>query len=170
MSQIGTAGAVFINVVGRIRAAARGIARASEDFRKGSTMSRIRSAVVAAVLTAAFSMTGAALAAPAHAAIPPGPCNSGSVCLWTNAYYQGDRWQWPDSVKTLPAFIDGKASSAVNRGRECTVYLYPTVGWAGSQFLTMYRDTWRENLQLDKRGTNGNYNDIIRSVKWCSPA
>jgi peptidase inhibitor family I36 len=133
-------------------------------------MSRIRTTVAAAAVTATLCATGAVLAAPAQAAIAPGPCAGGSVCLWTAAYYQGDRWQWPSNESHLNATFDQKISSAVNRGKKCTVYLYPTVGWAGSQFLTMYKDTWRENLQLDPRGTNGNWNDVIRSVKWCNPA
>lgn len=129
-------------------------------------------AALAAGLAATFLAGSAAQAAPAHrqAAAAGGPCNSGSVCLWTGAGYTGDRWQWPNSERTLPAFIFDKASSAVNHGRECTVYLYAGAGYSGGEPLAMYRGDSLADLSLVSRVESGNWNNVISSVKWCSRA
>jgi hypothetical protein len=130
-------------------------------------------AALAAGLAATFLAGSAAQAAPAHrqaAAAGGGPCNSGSVCLWTGTYYTGDRWQWPNSEPTLPAFIFDKASSAVNHGRNCTAYLYAGAGFSGGEPLPIYRGDFRDDLSLVPRENRGNWNNTIASVKWCTPA
>ena len=121
-----------------------------------------------AAVTTAVAAAALALAAPAQAS--KSDCQSGRACLWTHAYYNGTGeanpqfWQWPNSVDTLPSWIDNQASSAMNNGNNCRADFYTDPYHQGDR-LPMYLKDFRDNLALDARGSD-TWNDVISSLLW----
>ena len=123
----------------------------------------VRRGMAFGVSIAAAAAVGLSMASPAQASI--NDCATGDACLWSDAYYAGDRWQWQASVDTLPDWIADQASSARNNGRHCRADFY-TLPYHEGERLPMNLQDHRDNLALDLRPSGYSWNDSISSLRW----
>jgi hypothetical protein len=132
---------------------------------------------VLATALAAGAATALLAAAPAQAGVRTGQdavispasttqCQNGYACLWSDAGWVGTFWQGTNNNSSLPSGIDRKASSTFNNGNNCVAH-FTTAQSYGGDVLAEPLGSIRQNLALDARGS-GNWNDVIRSLYWCS--
>lgn len=128
-----------------------------------------RSVTVMSVLASLATMLAVfGAGAPAHAGVSNLKyCDPGYACLWVDTDWNGAMWKGTFNNTSLPSGIDRKASSSYNNGRSCNAHFTSDMSYQGDVFDEGI-GSYRQNLLLNPRPSGGNWNDVIRSLYWCS--
>jgi Peptidase inhibitor family I36 len=134
-----------------------------------------RAAVLLGAATLFAGGVVAVAAAPASAAVT---CPSTEVCVYSDIDYRGTVMHVPYSVSDYtawspvtcknPSFSDC-ASSVINAGTSCTVYLWTDINYKGYYHSLAKGDRVPDVTSKTTGFHDPNFNDKVSSHHWCTP-